>query len=82
MFFGKDLQEMINLLHDTIKSIDNLHSSIGDVNTKLDSVVRLLEGVNRRLDMLLGVCAGLIAVGVTVMVIKYLVKLLHRGESR
>ncbi len=78
MFFGKDLQEMINLLHDTIKSIDNLHSSIGDVNTKLDSVVRLLEGVNKRLDILLGICAALIAIGAAVMIIKYSVKLLHR----
>lgn len=82
MFFGKDLEEMVALLKETIQSVDNVSSSIGGVSARLDSVVRLLEGVNKRLDVLLGLCTALIVIACSAAVINILIKTLSGRDSR
>lgn len=81
MFLGNDLQEMVELLKETIRSVDNVSSSIGGVNTRLDNVIVLLEGVNKRLDMLLVLFGATIAACAVIITVIQIAKFIQNRRA-
>ena len=53
------------------KEFENIIRSLGDVTSSLQGVTVLLEQIVLRLDMLLGICALVIAVSITAVIAKF-----------
>ena len=53
------------------KEFEHIIRSLGDVTNSLQGVTALLEQIVQRLDILLGICALVVAISVTAVVAKF-----------